>query len=397
MYPLLIRSKNRSIMNFTNESVGTNHKFYTNDALLVIDKAYKVIQVNEYFCTLSGGSSKLFIGELCHDIFQCSLCHTSDCPMPQILSGNKRKVDYYVEMMHVNGYVIPCILTAEALIGDNNDIIGIIEYFKDIRKINFLEINNHLSDRNSTKVLNMALSTEISKRQEYEFSLKRKDDQIRLISSKLHQRNEIERKKIANDLHDVLGSSLTSIKYTLSSIINCKAKISKGVLLKLEYLNQLIQNSMQEVREISLNLRPSLIDDLGILSTISWLSTKFEKTYPWVFVDQQINIKEEDISEPLKIVIYRILQEAMNNIARHCHCETVRIIFQRNKASIDLIIEDTGDGFDLDEQLSIKSDHENQKMGLISMKERAKLSGGRFSIQSKIGVGTRIKVTWPDE
>ena len=369
---------------------------YTNDALLVIDKDYNVIQVNEYFCTLSGGSSKLFIGEQCHDIFQCSLCHTSYCPMPQIISGTKRKVDYYVEMKHVNGYVIPCILTAEALIGDNNDIVGIIEYFKDIRKINFLEINNHLSDRNSTQVLNMALSTEISKRQEYEFSLKRKDDQIRLISSNLQQRNESERKKIANDLHDVLGSSLTSIKYTLTSIINCKEKISKGILLKLEYLNQLIQKTMHEVREISLNLRPSLIDDLGILSTISWLSTEFEKTYPWVFVDQQINIKEEDISEPLKIVIYRILQEAMNNIARHCHCETVRIIFQKNMDGIYLTIEDTGDGFDLDEQLSIKSDHENQKMGLISMKERAKLSGGKFSIQSKIGEGTRIKVTWPD-
>jgi PAS domain S-box-containing protein len=381
-------------MNFSNETVGTNHKFFTKDALLVIDKDYNVIQVNEYFCTLSGGNSQLFIGEKCHEVFHCSLCHTSDCPMPQILTGKKRQVNYYVEMKHVNGYVIPCILTAEALTGDDNNVIGIIEYFKDIRKINFLEINNHLSDRHSNKVLNMALCTEISKRQEYEFSLKRKDDQIRLISSQLQQRNESERKKIANDLHDVLGSSLTSIKYSLTSIINCKEKISKDVLLRLESLNQLIQNAMQEVREISLNLRPSLIDDLGIISTISWLCTKFEKTYPRVFVDQQITISEKEIPEPLKIVIFRILQEAMNNIARHCQCDTVRIILKKNGGSIYLIIEDTGNGFDLNEQLSIKSDHENPKMGLISMKERARLSGGKFSIQSKIGAGTRIKVTW---
>jgi len=382
-------------MNVTNESVGENHKFYTNDALLVIDSVYKVIQVNDYFCTLSGGKSNFFIGKQCHDIFQCSLCHTSDCPMPQIISGKKRKVDYYVEMEHVNGYVIPCILTAEALFGEKNEVVGIIEYFKDIRNINFLDINKHLSDRNSTEALNLALSSEISRRQEYEFSLKSKDEQIRLISSKLQQRNESERKKIAGDLHDVLGSSLTSIKYTLTSIINCKDRISKGILLKLEYLHQLIQNAMQELREISLNLRPSLIDDLGIISTISWLSTEFEKTYPWGFVDQQIHISEEDIPESLKIVIYRILQEAMNNIARHCQCEIVRIIFRKNSNNILFIIEDTGKGFDLDEQLTIKSDHENQKMGLISMKERAKLSGGEFSIQSIIGVGTRIRVTWP--
>lgn len=152
----------------------------------------------------------------------------------------------------------------------------------------------------------------------------------------------------------------------------------------------IIQQSLDEVRRIGMNLRPALLDDLGLLPTIGWFVRDYQKTYPGIRVEKQTEIEESQVPDPLKAVIYRILQEAMNNIAKHSKANHVGISLMRKKDDrIELVIGDNGIGFDME---SIK-----EGLGLGSMKERAELSGGSFDIESVRGKGTVIRASWPIE
>jgi len=150
----------------------------------------------------------------------------------------------------------------------------------------------------------------------------------------------------------------------------------------------IIQQSLDEVRRIGMNLRPALLDDLGLLPTLGWFIREYQKTYPSIRVEKQTEIEETQVPDPLKAVIYQILQEAMNNIAKHSKANLVSISLMRNKDDrIELVIEDNGIGFDMK---SIK-----KGLGLGSMRERAELSIGSFDIESVKGKGTKIRVSWP--
>jgi signal transduction histidine kinase len=135
-----------------------------------------------------------------------------------------------------------------------------------------------------------------------------------------------------------------------------------------------------------MNLRPSLLDDLGLLATIEWFAREYQNTYPTIRIEKQTEIEETQVPDPLKAVIYRILQEAMNNIAKHSKANLVSISLMGKKDGIELVIEDNGIGFDME---SIK-----RGLGLGSMKERAEFSGGSFDMESVRGKGTLIRASW---
>jgi signal transduction histidine kinase len=142
-----------------------------------------------------------------------------------------------------------------------------------------------------------------------------------------------------------------------------------------------------------MNLRPSLLDDLGILATLSWFCRGFEKAHPAIRVETNIDIQENDISNPAKTVIYRVLQEALNNISKHSKTTLVNVSLQKKEGEIKFTVQDHGRGFDVDEILSLKSYEKG--LGLSGMKERTHLSGGSFSIESTRGIGTTIRASWP--
>jgi signal transduction histidine kinase len=153
-----------------------------------------------------------------------------------------------------------------------------------------------------------------------------------------------------------------------------------------EHLVPLIRESIEEVRRIQMNLRPSILDDLGIIATIGWFTREFEKIYSSISVQKKIDIHEDEIPLPLKIAIYRIIQEALNNIAKHSRATQAIIVLRNKERDVELTVEDDGVGFDL-------GNHPNG-FGLGSMRERIELSGGIFTIESAIGIGTTIKASW---
>ena len=142
-----------------------------------------------------------------------------------------------------------------------------------------------------------------------------------------------------------------------------------------------------------MDLRPSMLDDLGLIATISWFCREFESVYTNVTVEKDIDAQEDDIPPSLKIVIYRIMQEALNNAAKYSQNDSIKVHLKKSTGSLELAIEDKGIGFDIK---TVRSRISNRTgIGLSSMKERAQLSGGTFTIQSSPEAGTRIHVIWP--
>lgn len=225
-------------------------------------------------------------------------------------------------------------------------------------------------------------------------ALRESRDELRRLSGLLVTIQEDERRRIALDLHDGLGQSLSLIKLSLE---NAATQLAAGAAGEAgESLQQLIprvRQALVEVRRVSTELRPSILDDLGILPTLSWFFREFEAACGHIAVEKAFNVAEHEVSVPLQITLYRILQEAINNIVKHAGADRVRVSLDRIDEVLHLLIEDNGCGFDPD---SIRcAEGESRGLGLLSMKERASFSGGTFRIASAPGQGTRIEVSWP--
>lgn len=228
----------------------------------------------------------------------------------------------------------------------------------------------------------------------YAIERKNIEKQLRHLSSKLLTIQEDERKHIASELHDSIGQSIAGIKFgieTALSQIDQGDPISIGKSLKA--VIPIIQNLIDEVRNIYMDLRPSILDDLGIISTIDWYCRQLQSLYPEILIEKSIDITEEEIPEPLKIVIFRIMQESFNNITKYSESHRVALTFLKREDSLELTIQDNGIGFDLDSVLSVNGDKTGH--GLASMKERVELANGTFFIGSIIGRGTKIQASWP--
>lgn len=155
----------------------------------------------------------------------------------------------------------------------------------------------------------------------------------------------------------------------------------------------MLQEAIQETRRIQMNLRPPMLDDLGILATISWFCRQYESTYSAIRIRQKIDIKEEEVADSLKTAIFRVLQEALNNSAKHSKASEVLLHISKIDRTIQLAIGDNGQGFDPTETCSRSGTIRGQ--GLVGMQERVELSGGSFAIESSIGKGTVIRASWP--
>jgi len=236
----------------------------------------------------------------------------------------------------------------------------------------------------------------ILERRKMEEALRESESHLRYLSSQLLTAQEKERKRIARELHDGLGQSLSAMKFSIENTFRQMDKsMTEESAEALKALIPLIQKSIDEVRKIAMDLRPSTLDDLGILATINWFCREFQTIYSGIRIEKQINIQEDDVPDALKTVIYRVLQEGLNNVAKHSEADLVRLSLRKMNKRIEMAIEDNGLGFDLDEVLSVENSRRG--LGLASMKERAELSGGSFTIQSVKGTGSTIRASWPDK
>ncbi len=240
---------------------------------------------------------------------------------------------------------------------------------------------------------NEQLKMEIEERKLTEKALRKSERKLRRLSSQLLTAQEDERGRIARELHDGIGQSLGTVKVKAETII--KEATSSGAKLNVELLTSVIatvQRSMEEIRIISMDLWPPTLDSLGILATIGWFCREFQTAYPHICIEKQIEIQEDEVPETHKIVIYRILQESFNNIAKHSAADLLSIHLGKREGSMTLAIHDNGRGFNPEKVFYGESCVVG--LGLASMRERTESSGGSFSIMSSLGQGTLVRAIW---
>jgi signal transduction histidine kinase len=241
---------------------------------------------------------------------------------------------------------------------------------------------------------NEKLQLEIAERERAEKDLRNSEKELRFLSSQLLTAHEDERRRISRELHDTIGQSLSAVKFTVENVLQeIGDEGSHKGLQSLESAVRMVQGAVEEVRRIQRNLRPPTLDDLGLLATISWFCREFEGVYSDIRIERGIDLEEKDVPDSLKIVIYRVMQEALNNVAKHSGTRSVHLALRKSDGRLEMEIRDNGVGFDPQEAFSRKG--AERGLGLFSMKERTELSDGHFRIQAVKGRGTTILASWP--
>ena len=223
-------------------------------------------------------------------------------------------------------------------------------------------------------------------------SVARRSDRLHHLSLRLEVAREEERARVARELHDELGQVLTSLKLEFMWLVDelRKNQPKPGIQLvnKLQSLIGLIEVAIQSVRQISGDLRPAVLDHLGLREAIQWEATKFEAR-TGIRCRVTWDLRSEPTDRTRQLALFRIMQEALTNVARHAHAGAVRIAVRERGRTLTLTIKDNGRGITKAELASVES------IGLLGMSERARLMGGRVVISGAAGRGTTVAVHIP--
>jgi PAS domain S-box-containing protein len=217
-------------------------------------------------------------------------------------------------------------------------------------------------------------------------------EQLRYAASRLLNAQENERKRIAQEIHDGLCAQIAAIKFMLERKLAPETGEPFGDPSEAEEIIRNVDRAMEDTRRIMANLRPSLLDDLGLVPTINWFCREFQKLNPEIAIEQRTEIEEDQIPEDLKVTIFRLLQESMSNVRKHSRADLVQISLYKEKSSIVFRVGDNGQGFDPREVPFRKE--MGKEFGLRGMKERVELSGGRHELHSSPGQGVSIRAVW---
>jgi len=271
-------------------------------------------------------------------------------------------------------------------------------------------ITTHLSLRDLTRDL-QEQNEQIITRSQVEkarlfLAVSEQRTQLRALTGKLTEVQEIERKQLARELHDEMGQALTAISMNLSIIRKDLPDTCLDICgERLDEASLLVDETLEQVRELSLNLRPPMLDDLGLVPTLRWYIQRYSKRtgmavdFDTTHFECNANVDgsglDDRLHPDLETAFYRVLQEALTNVARHAGATTIRLSLRRTDSGVSAYVEDDGCGFDvatvMDQNLP------GIGAGLLGMRERMVLLGGRLTLQSEPGTGTQLHFSVPQE
>lgn len=207
---------------------------------------------------------------------------------------------------------------------------------------------------------------------------------LRALSQRLQEVREIEAGKIARELHDELGQVLTSVKMQLTGFIR-KYSNNETLVETVLQINSQIDDTITFVRKISSDLRPAVLDRLGLVAALEWHISEIR-----IQTDLAITLNTQgigpEIDWPVAVALFRISQEAITNVIRHAEARNVKICLEQHDKQLKLVITDDGKGITV-------NNYDGKSLGIVGMKERAKLVGGEFNLESNPLIGTSITIT----
>ncbi|MGB8479610.1 MAG: sensor histidine kinase [Acidobacteriaceae bacterium] len=216
-------------------------------------------------------------------------------------------------------------------------------------------------------------------------------EQLRNLSRQVLQAQEEERKRISRELHDVIAQTLTGINLRLATLQKNAGRNPKVFDRHLARTQLLIEKSVNIVHEFARELRPAVLDDLGLIPALHSFMKNFT-AQTGVHVHLKAFAEVEQLATSQRTVLFRVAQEALTNVNRHAKASRVEVSIEKLPDSIGMKIKDDGKSFQVERVLNSKG---SQRLGLLGMRERVEMVGGTFSIESAPGKGTTIKVEIP--
>lgn len=234
----------------------------------------------------------------------------------------------------------------------------------------------------------LSVIRDLTERIKAEQELQHYYNQLKELNIYLQNVREDERTGIAREIHDELGQQLTVLKMDISWLTKKLDTDKPEIREKLDGLIEMVDNTVKSVRRISSELRPSLLDDLGLPAAIEWHAQEFMKRTGLV-IETDIEQKEVPLPGKLAITLFRVFQESLTNVARHANASKIHVSLKMEQHRLLMEVVDNGQGF-------LPGDIESKKtLGILGMKERIAIIKGEYDIQSSPGKGTRVKVSVP--
>jgi PAS domain S-box-containing protein len=230
---------------------------------------------------------------------------------------------------------------------------------------------------------------DITERKRAQEERQRSIEQLRALAARLQSVREEERKRVAREIHDQLGQALTAIKIDLSTLVRDLPEELKHQSKRTSSILKLLDEAIQSVRRISTELRPGILDDLGLVAAVEWAGEEFEAR---TGTKCRLDLSEDGVSiDPERATaVFRIFQETLTNVARHADATEIEVRLAKDDRDLTLEVHDNGKGIPED-RLS-----NGESLGLLGMRERALLLGGDLSISGTPGKGTTVRVRIPE-
>jgi signal transduction histidine kinase len=339
----------------------------------------------------------------CSDV-QCAMAHGLAAALPRLQEGNAFEFEYYaVERNQTLQFVLRPMRSGDESADTLRDTRSVL-LVNDVSALrqaeqSLIEANASLEVRVRRRTRELAdsnreLRSEVARREQAERELLASRNNLALLSEQLIQAQEQERRRIALELHDSVGQSLSAIKYTLERAIIMVQRPELGSPeAALASAVQRIHETADGIRAISLNLRPPVLDNLGAASATLWFCREFAATYPNISVRTQVSAQNAEIPSRIATHLFRCVQELLNNVAKHAVAGTVWVTLQRDAEGLRLEVRDDGQGMAGED-----TDHSKLRgSGIRNLRERAEMTGGTFSLTSLNGAGAVAQITWPLE
>lgn len=239
------------------------------------------------------------------------------------------------------------------------------------------------------------IATSVDNAQLYGMLRQREGDLEELVRQ-LVNAQEGERQRIARELHDETGQKLTALAMGLAAVeANLSAEDARSAGGLVRSLRGLADQAITELRKVMTNLRPSQLDDLGLVPTLRWYLREHAERHPELRVELETGQLSGRLPSGVETVLFRVTQEALSNVVRHAHATRVTVTLTRTQGGVRLQVKDDGVGFDAVATGAPSPQARASGWGLVGMRERVALAGGQFSVESRLGHGTRVIVELP--